>query len=617
MPGLNFVFKKNENVKINYNNIGNILRYDDRYFYKEIINNDRCYLSYSVYDGYPLSEISVLKNADTGRYKDFKVIMEGMIYNYSADVLQRKIINIINSDISGEKLKIEVQNFVNEADGDYVICIVNTKTNEFIIFNDKYSRLPLFYYSDKDLIIISRNINFVLELAPHIEMNKDALIEWLIFSYCLGEKTFFKHIFRTLVSRLFYYNHDKKEYEIVNIFEPNLSFGSSKIKDEDYYLKLAKELYLKSVERRVKKIEPMNYGSIVGISGGFDTRTVLAGIKKFNSNATGITLLLRTGDGSEYAYKIAELFNTEIVRIGAENIRITNSDILREAEKIIRMIRSFEHIYDAYSNFLLSKEIKNRFPMYAVLFGGFGGEWLRHPYKPKRWQRDIRDFLWNWQNDIYLTSNITKISEKNIYEYLENEVRNLYGTSDLSILSKLLYFNYYNGYVLSGEDRARIHFWTIQPMSSIELIDFYTSIFPIEFASYSFFTKFMISIDERTRLVPTNHFRECPNPNQVNIILSLRDIVRNSKITSKIVAYFLKRPFSRGIRNKLGIYKENPYGLSNEEISLMNEEINRIFTEQNYIFGPINLQNSSISYKMKLLTIGAQLIDERYYKGGQ
>jgi len=55
MPGLNFVFKE-EGINLDYDNIGDILRYDENYFYKTIISSKNIYLSYSGYKEYPLFE---------------------------------------------------------------------------------------------------------------------------------------------------------------------------------------------------------------------------------------------------------------------------------------------------------------------------------------------------------------------------------------------------------------------------------------------------------------------------------------------------------------------------------------------------------------------------------
>jgi len=599
MPGLNFVFKE-EGINLDYDNIGDILKYDENYFYKTIISNKNIYLSYSGYKEYPLFEFM---------YKNFKIIVEGMIYNYSTRYLQKELLSIVESFILKGNFKTKIQEFIKKADGDYVICIIDIKSNDYIIFNDKYGRLPCYYYLNNKYRVISRDINFVLKYIQNKKINKNAIIEWLLFTYFLGEKTFFKDIFKTLTSCLFYRCNGK---DIIDkLFEPNFNFDYHQIKGEEYYLEVLKELFLESCKNKVQKIESSQYNSIVDISGGFDTRTVLAGIKKFNSNAIGVTLSLITGDESEYAIKIANIFNTELVKICVNNIRITDSKSMEKAKRIANMINGLEPIYEAYSNFLLSKQIRNRFPINYVHYGGFGGEYIRHPYKLKKWQKNIRDFLRNWREDIKLVSHmVNNADEKEIYDYLESEIKNICKSTDLHSLIRCLYFNYYNGLVLSGEERARIHFWTVQPLISIRLMDFYTSGFPLEFASYANFIKFMISIDRRIALVPTTHFKEL-SPNLVTRY-PIKEKVKNVLRDFKFMDYFLDLPFSGRILAQMKIYSKNPYNLSNDEINLMNFKIIEKFNDsvmlrKYFKIGALeNVLKNPVTFRFneKLLTIG-------------
>jgi hypothetical protein len=123
MPGLNFVFKE-EGINLDYDNIGDILKYDENYFYKTIISNKNIYLSYSGYKEYPLFEFM---------HKNFKIIVEGMIYNYSTGILQKELLSIVESFILKGNFKTKIQEFIKKADGDYVICIIDIKSNDYIM----------------------------------------------------------------------------------------------------------------------------------------------------------------------------------------------------------------------------------------------------------------------------------------------------------------------------------------------------------------------------------------------------------------------------------------------------------------------------------------------------
>jgi len=60
------------------------------------------------------------------------------------------------------------------------------------------------------------------------------------------------------------------------------------------------------------------------------------------------------------------------------------------------------------------------------------------------------------------------------------------------------YYEYYNHYVgAGGEDRGRIHFWTVDPMWSLEFMHTIFSRIPLNWAGYKYYIQFMKALDPR------------------------------------------------------------------------------------------------------------------------
>ena len=89
-------------------------------------------------------------------WEDEKVIVvfEGMIYNQSEEYIHSFCLYIHTLFYQNtEQGKKKLGDFIDTADGDYIISIYNKITGDFLVFNDYLGRLPVFFhYDDKGLI---------------------------------------------------------------------------------------------------------------------------------------------------------------------------------------------------------------------------------------------------------------------------------------------------------------------------------------------------------------------------------------------------------------------------------------------------------------------------------
>lgn len=163
--------------------------------------------------------------------------------------------------------------FVNELNGSFVILIYNLINSKVYIFNDRYGLRPTYYFCSSNLFAFACEQKALLAI-PNIDktVDKNSFIQFLYYGQLLGDSTFVKNI-KVLppASILIYENNTliiKKYWQFVYV--------SDKSKTESEYIELLLDAWEKAVSIRME--DDFRYG--IALSGGLDSRTILAGVPK-------------------------------------------------------------------------------------------------------------------------------------------------------------------------------------------------------------------------------------------------------------------------------------------------------------------------------------------------
>ena len=161
------------------------------------------------------------------------ILIEGMIYNMDNEQIKELLYEIFDSISDKEGLEEKIRKFQLIADGEFIIVIYDKNKNVFCLFNDSLGRLPLYWYEDDNLIIISREIKFIYPYLNKIKFEEKSLVEYLLFGFVLGERTLIKKITRLMPSSFIVCNADSSingrlNYPVFLAKHPILN------KEEDY-----------------------------------------------------------------------------------------------------------------------------------------------------------------------------------------------------------------------------------------------------------------------------------------------------------------------------------------------------------------------------------------------
>lgn len=446
---------------------------------REINNDSCCELYYSFYDSYPIK---------SWEFKDSIIVFEGCIFNMS-DIFIEDAINKL-SEIEGKRVLTEISSFVESAEGDFIITIYNRITSRIVIFNDILGGMSAHYYQSNTCFIFSRSLSFVA-VNSSSEISRENLAEYLTFGYNLGDHTQFEYVKKLEPASCLICDRSLNiSISLFKTVEPNFH-SEDKFRTKNEAIRALCDLFIASCKRRIEYAQSHGYEIINTISGGFDSRAIVGGLEKFTQSYTNVTYEYKQ-DESKIAKELLSFIDSKskYIKFSFDNIpQLDNSQLTYETDGKIECFTNSICYNDL--KFAKETELKDK---KILFFGGFGGEYLRHPFFP---------FFLSPQNWPFFNSPSVKISSKIFLTSKETVLDSIYQvikpfSKEKTILAKYLYNEYYQNLVrCSGEDRTRLFFFTIQPMMSSDFILTLRNRVPLKWIGFRFFKSFLEEIDKR------------------------------------------------------------------------------------------------------------------------
>ncbi|MDD5710470.1 MAG: hypothetical protein PHC77_08105, partial [Candidatus Marinimicrobia bacterium] len=447
---------------------------------------------YTGYPGYPLEIVDTETSL---------ICIEGLIYNKSRETIAEEISHIERSFRDDLSCKETIRRFIQKSHGAYIVTVFLKDRQRLLLFADAWSRLKAYYYHDPKQLILSREHLFILNKIPEIRIDKMALSEFIILQYTLDHKTLLNDVNKT--STGFLLSAELRENSIHKMQDSLFSadFSTEKnVSAPQVCIEQSVALFLESIADIKNKLEELHYPITADLSGGYDSRAIFFGLNKMKVRADYYSDRLITGDESGVARKVADLCGQKISVIEASHT-LDLDDLLRITYitgSNVNAITALVGYQDARARKKVCKEK-------SVKVGGFGGEYIRHPYHKVLGYVSIASML---KDEIFIrglnvrhTAGLLKTNINtligNFRHYLER-----YEEKTVSDKIKHFYFDYYNNLVNLGEDRSRIHFWTVQPFMENTLLSYFIRAIPARYTSKKFFISFMAALDKRSLKAP-------------------------------------------------------------------------------------------------------------------
>ncbi|WP_158589524.1 asparagine synthase-related protein [Butyrivibrio sp. CB08] len=152
--------------------------------------------------------------------------------------------------------------------GSFIAAIFDKASQELRIYNDRFGIYPLFYTTKEDGSFYFAQDALLLKQVMQFDPDYIGISEYLSFDYCLEDRTLFKNVSYILPAQKIVVGMDgiyKETY-----WELPRCHGI-KTKSKKEYLKELNTLYRDAIMKRKSSV-----ANIIGLSGGFDSRLILA-----------------------------------------------------------------------------------------------------------------------------------------------------------------------------------------------------------------------------------------------------------------------------------------------------------------------------------------------------
>jgi len=544
MPGLSLVAASNLHKGTLSNAVGD-LKSDYSPVAEILYCDEHIALVFSGHDGYPCR---------FDENESYVIAFEGIVYNRPVQETIDKIHSLAVTLSEGGAVEKNVRDFVDTSDGDFLCAVYSKRTSALIVFNDRYGRLHSFFHTGDGIAVLSREMKFLLHFMPEITVDRYGLSLFLLFEYTLGETTIFQSVRRFLPSGVLQIQLDTSNSPASvratkgRSLTVNFDEAQSPPSRADCIERIT-SLFIESLKNRYSRCRELEYSCIADVSGGYDTRTVMAGLEKYGGFTDYFTHELVSGDESHIANKLGELYGKPIRTISASHELDYD-----EVSKLMYATDCLVNGWTALTSWRDSCVKKELLSGKTASFMGFGGEFIRHPFHPSMSydspQSMVKKNILKTPLSAEWAAFLAGITYESFVEKLDQYFD---GYSEQSLEGKLkhLYYEYYHILVAAGEDRNRRLFWTVQPLWGKDLYEYEMNEVPLAYADFSFYTKFMQALDPGLLEVPIYGSSVRLN-SQFNVEIhqfisvirsNIREIVLSTPFMNKM--YFRHKTFSR------------------------------------------------------------------------
>jgi len=240
-------------------------------------------------------------NAD----KSLCIFMDGKVYDYREQLNELKnkgykFHNESEPEFCLHSYEEYGKDFIKRLNGSFVFLICDLKSEKVIIANDRHGLRVHYYAINNGNLLFAPEAKAILqENAFQKALNDEAVAEFFAFGEFWGDKTFFTGIKVLTPASILTYDGQDLSIEKYWEFKYEPDYGRS----EDEFVDELVKTFRRAVEIRTE--DNLHYG--VGLSGGLDSRSVLAAIPPAKrKNVIAYTFGPRDCDEVKIAKRVAK-----------------------------------------------------------------------------------------------------------------------------------------------------------------------------------------------------------------------------------------------------------------------------------------------------------------------
>lgn len=213
------------------------------------------------------------------QYMGLVIIFNGVLLN-SSQLLKKYAADTILELI--EKLYRKKKDFFKEFRGNFNGCIYDEQKNFLLVFSDHLSNKPVFYYEDKEYLVISGKVCNIVEFCKKnakLRLDRGGCYSMITYAYMYHDRTLFDGIRRLLPGWYLTYEQETAEkkqfYKITAVRQRELSVKAA--------IEKMDELFTKAVKLQIEKNKEYGYFNYAPLSAGLDSRMTVMALKRMQA----------------------------------------------------------------------------------------------------------------------------------------------------------------------------------------------------------------------------------------------------------------------------------------------------------------------------------------------
>lgn len=431
---------------------------DQNYPSTILIDDEHSVLTCRGYEGYPFISFET---------EEFQLFLEGCIYSEDDGTIKVALTRLAENLVKGadDAARERIRSWLLDADGEFIAVMLHKLTGVVYIVTDALGRLPLYYSRDEQSIMVSRHMDLVAAVQERKEYNKLAIAQYLLFGYSLGRKTLIKNVHGLKPSSVITIDPRSSliDLQCVHTFSFSEKQHSGKSVEANA-TELAHLLTMACLSRTNSK-----RCHVVSLSGGLDSRTVAACIRK-----TGIPVSAATMIDLEGTFRADADIAEQIARALGIDWKLYKLQAPRwkDAYRLLSMKTGLNGLSMSFILQFLDKLRSAHGPGMDYITGD-GGDKLLVDLRPKSSLRSLSDLVQyilsrHQRFSLEDVSRMTGIPECDIIDGVSEHVGS-YPEQDWD--GKLVHFVIFERgrrWLFEGEDRNRNFFWHLAPFYGIQ-----------------------------------------------------------------------------------------------------------------------------------------------------
>jgi asparagine synthase (glutamine-hydrolysing) len=397
-------------------------------------------------------------------------------------------------------------NFIKQLNGSFVFVLHDFTKGKTILANDRYGHNVHYYALHKDTFYFAPEIKAILQekKIPKV-LNDDAVTEFFLVGEFWNNKTFFQNI--NVLSPATILTFDGNQIFKEKYWEFRYQTDDRLTQDE--FINELIQKYQKAIKTRMN--DHLNHG--ITLSGGLDSRTVLAGMElKKRKEITTCTFGARDCDEVKVAQKVSEKAQVK----NHVTLETSPDIIMQNAMHDVWLTEGRNYIGNSFAYPLLSL-VKDDID---VIFDGYaldlvlGGGYLKKEILSCKNDEGLQKILLNifFKKKIFQDTELPLLFKSAYYDKIKNipqrsfEIEfNKVNHSDLSNKSDQIFINTRVTWMQIGDTPVRDLFETSHPTADNDFIDTILKIPPIWRYNHRLYRKFLMRLDPELSKIPYNH----------------------------------------------------------------------------------------------------------------